>query len=249
MRQVPAKARTHTHLAKQALTDIVAAGTDAQAVEAISLIPSKKSSVILREELADGKNGTSRYSHVISHAWRLVPGGRDLFIALVERSARNGDSDARAWWRVFSDLLPVHQNRVNLDDVSEASGVTPDRIMAVVISTQVRLGMDVGEFVAAVAHPKIVHQTAKSAMRIGGAYADIALKDREHMLTHGKFIPSRGAQGTNVTVNNTAQARADAHALSASQPSVPTFSDSLRPAIMAQREVQQVITGETVDED
>lgn len=213
-------------------------------------MPMSRTGLKLREELADGKNGTSRYSHVLSHLYRFIPGGRDVFIAHIERCARNGDSEARAWWRIFSDLLPVHQDRVNLDDICEASEISPDRIGAMVLGSMMRLNMDTAEMIASQAHPEIVHKTVKSAKRIGGQHAAIALKDRENLLTHQRFLPSRAGYGTSVTVNANSQAAAKAEAQASAQadPSVPTFAESLMAPMEAQREVQEAITIESAEE-
>ena len=154
-----------------------------------------------------------------------------------------GDVTAGAWWKIYADLLPAHQSRVDLDDVCEAAGVAPDQIMAVVVSTAIRMGQDVGDLVAAAAHPSIVRASVKSARRLGGKYAGVALKDREMLYQHHKFVPV--PRGTTVQVN--AHASAHAAAVAANQPTVPTFADSLRGADEAQREVQTKLLVDAVD--
>lgn len=212
-----------------------------EAVQALAVTDVPASDVRRRrllDRLATGEtNGTTNH-HQIATILRFTSGGRATFIGHLERAMRNGDPDARAWWMVYGELLPSQQQRCDLDDVCEAAGVPPDRIMAIAVSSAMRVGADAADYVAAVMHPKIVHQTAKSAMRIGGSHAAIAQKDREMMLQHSKFLPVKGV-GTSVTVNNTAQAAA--HAAAASQPSVPTFAESLRGPMSAQREVQRQI--------
>ncbi len=156
---------------------------------------------------------------------------------MIQRAARNQDPDALAWWKVYQDLLPTQQKAVELDDVCEASGVTPDRLMAVVVSTAMRFGADVADFTASAMLPNLVARTGKSAMRIGGKYASVAQKDREFLFKHHKFIPV--PKGTSVHV--TAQAAAQAGAQS--QPSVPTFSESLMGAI----EGHKVVQGEMIE--
>ena len=172
---------------------------------------------------------------------RFVPNAKRTVLDLVQRAARNGDIQAQRWWMVFSDLREIDQKRVDLDAVCEACGVPPDDFMALIVSTAMRLGSDAADLVASVMHPRVVAQTARSAMRIGGEYADVAQKDRQWMLEHGKFIaPSRGAT---VTVN----ANANAAAAAASQPSVPTFLESIGTASVAHRQIQKAIEGETVE--
>lgn len=178
---------------------------------------------------------------------RYVPKGRQTVVDLVQRASRNGDTAAQRWWIVWSDLREIDQKRVDLDAICELSSVTPDEFMAIVISTAMRLGIDAADLTAAVMHPRIVAQTAKSAMRIGGTFAEIAQKDRQWMLENRKFIA--GPRGTVVNVNANAQAAAAAQ----SQPSVPTFLESIGAAASAQRAVQKAISqtsivdGETAD--
>lgn len=214
--------KTSTFLAKKAL-------------EAVTPVEAKN-----RAALANGEcNDLPQHKHVLAQTLRFVPGGRTTALAYIQRAARNRDPDAQAWWKIFADLLPSHQKHVDFDDVCEASGVTPDRLMAVVVSTAMRAGADAADMVAATMQPSIVRQTVRSALRIGGQFAAIGQKDRELMLQHYKFVPS--PRGVNVSVN--ANANAQAAAAAASQPSVPTFSDSLEGAMDAHREVQ----GELID--
>jgi hypothetical protein len=174
---------------------------------------------------------------VLAAALRFIPKGREVFVGMIMTAASNNDPDALAWWRVYQDLLPAQQAKVDLDDVCLASGVTTDRVMAIVVSTSMRLGSDVSELASNTVLPRLVARTAKSAMRIGGKYAAIAQKDREFIFKHHKFIPV--PKGTSVHV--TAQAAANAGALS--QPSVPTFAESLMSAVDA----HQVVQGEMIE--
>lgn len=186
-----------------------------------------------RNRLSEGDDQGVPNHHILAQTLRFVRGGRLTFVGLIQRAARNGDADARSWWTVFSDLLPSNQLHVDLDAVCEAAGVTPDKIMAVAVSTQMRLGMDAGDLVAATMHPSIVHQTAKSAMRIAGEHADIAQRDREMLFQHHKFIPV--PKGVSFSVNASAQAAAAA----ASAPSVPSFAASLDSATGAHQDIQK----------
>lgn len=170
-----------------------------------------------------------------SHILRLVPQGRNRYLGHVLRAARDGNLVARRWWLVYSELSEAQQRRVDLDAVAVAAGTTPKEMMLVVISDAMDLGHDVAEFTAAVMHPRIVGQTARSAMRIGGEFASIAQKDREWMLQHGKFIPDQ--RGPRVVVN----ANASAAAAAQQQPSVPTFAESVDSARIAHTEVQKRI--------
>lgn len=195
----------------------------------------------LRERLVKGKTNGTRNHHLVAKVLRFLPGGRQTFTAYIERAARNGDSEAREWWSVYSELLPAQQTRVDFDDVCEASGVAPNRILAVAVSEATLLNQYAAELMAGVAQPDIVDATIRSAKRIDGKHALVAQKDRELFLTHTKFLPQRG--GSSVVVNANASAEARAQAAAASQPSVPTFSESLVAPIDAQIHVQKQLTG------
>lgn len=197
-----------------------------------------------REALSkDETNGTHNL-HVLHQALRYIPGGRQTFLELVHRASLNGDGHALSWWKVFTDLLPAQQARVDLDTVCEASGVPPDLVMGIAVSTAMRLGQDVADLVASTTLPALVGRTMESAMRIDGEHADIAYRDRMAMLQHHKFVPL--PRGTSVHVHASATAKAAAAA--ASQPSVPTFSESLDGANEANRDIQrQLMAGEITD--
>ncbi len=191
--------------------------------------------------LAQGKQRSNPNHHLLATALRFVPKGRETFVGCILRAARNGDTEAETWMRVFDELLPSQQTTVDFDDVCEACGVTPDHLMAIAVSTMMKMGSDTAEFVSAVFHPKIVHQTAKSAMRIGGENASVAQRDRELMLQHAKFIA--GPKGVNVNVS----AQANAAAAAQAQPSVPTFAESVMGAQQAHIGVHRKIAANIVE--
>ncbi len=190
-----------------------------------------------RDALSKGLNNGARNHGILALALRHVEGGRQTFVGLLDQAALNQDPDAKNFMFVFNELTVIQQDRVALEDVCEASGLSPDGAMAIVVSTAMRMNADVGDLVAAVTHPSIVRAAAKSAKRIGGAHAAIAQKDRELLFQHHRFVPSK-APGVSVNV----KANAQAGAVAASQPSVPTFRESLTGAADAQRDVQDDFT-------
>lgn len=209
---------------------------------ALSLAPAD---VARRRVLSSGR-ATSQPNLTLSMLLRFVPGGRKMVIDLIQHAALNGDLSAGRWWTVWSDLRLSEQDRVDLNAICEVSSVPPKEFMAIAISTAMELGTDVADLTAAVLHPRVVKQTFKSAMRIGGEYADVAQRDREMVLQHGKFIAP--PKGTTVTVNASAQAAA---AAAAAQPSVPTFMESIRAAQTAhkavQKQLERSVDGEVVE--
>jgi len=199
-----------------------------------------KKSERLRNALADGESIPSKYQ-TTANIYRLVPDGRNRYVGAILYAARNGHPVARRWWLVYSELTEAQQARVDLDAVAVSAGTTPEEMMMLNIATEMKLGHDVAEWTASVYHQKIVSQTAKSALRISGEYVNTAQKDREWMLQHNKFIPDQ--RGPRVVVNASAQAAAAAQ----TQPSVPTFAESVSGASAAQADAQRLIEAEIVE--
>jgi hypothetical protein len=199
-----------------------------------------KKSEKMRDVLADGLSVPEQHQSS-SNMLRFVPKGRDRYLAHVLRAARDGNVAARRWWLVYSELSEAQQLRVDLDAIAVAAGTTPKEMMLIVIGAAMDLGHDVAEWTAASMHPEIVSQTAKSALRISGEYVNTAQKDREWMLQHNKFIPDQ--RGPRVVVNASAQAAAAAQ----TQPSVPTFAESVSGASAAQADAQRLIEAEIVE--
>jgi hypothetical protein len=162
----------------------------------------------------------------LSIAARFIDGGRPRFIALVQQAMLNRIACAEKWWLVYAELTANERAIVSFDDVCAASGVRPSELMANVVAVAMEFEQDVGNLVAATTHPAIVHQAAKSAKRIGGDYAHIAVKDREMLFQHHGFVPVPKAAIVSVHAN--ASATAQAAAAAAVDPSVPSFADTMR---------------------
>ena len=224
-------------MAKRALAEIVSRATpDGSPPAGIAK---------MREDLANGKLLSPRQHHVLARMIRFLPGGRETFIGLLRRAARNGDRDAVSWCLVYDELKPHLQKKVDLDDLSEASGVQPDALLGIVVSTGVRMGTDVSVLVAQSYAPQVVDALGRSALRTTGEDAKIAQRDREMLLQHTKFLPLPHGAAVHVHANANAQAAAAA----AAQPSVPTFAESLEGATQAHRDIQrQIASDHPVDE-
>lgn len=176
-------------------------------------------------------------------AVRYIEGGRQRFLEVVYQAAQNGDPDAVKWITVFADLRPYEQAKVSFDDICAASGVRPSDLMAIAVSTAMEFGEDVGNLVAASMHPKVVRQMAKSAMRIGGANAEIALKDRIALMQHSRFLPIPRNASMHVNVNASSSANAAAAAKATTEPSVPSFAEDMSSLIGPKAQVQRVLEG------
>lgn len=178
--------------------------------------------------------------HALSLAIRYIDGGRQRFIEFVQMAMQNGNPHAESFLVVFADLTPGDRMKVSFDDVCAAAGVRPADLMSAVVACAMEYGTDVGNLVAAAMHPTIVHQSAKSAKRIGGQFAEISFKDRLLMLQAQKFAPVPKSASVHVHAN--ANANAQAAAAAAAEPSVPAFASDLAALTDAKRTVQRQLT-------
>lgn len=175
--------------------------------------------------------------NALSIATRYIDGGRARFIEFVQYAVLNELPAAQAFYFVYCDLLPAERARVSFDDVCAAAGVRPDVLMAEIVSTAMQFGQDVGNLVAAATKPTIMHQLTKSAKRIGGKHAEIAMKDRHEFLrAQGMLVVPKSAQ---VHVHASASANAQAAAAAAIDPSMPSFAASMEALAAPRTGVQQ----------
>lgn len=177
----------------------------------------------------------------LSHATRFLDGGRETFIEFVQLAVLNNDPVACKWWTVYAELPPYPRSIVSFDDVCAASGVKPFDLIPVIVSTAMRLGMDVGNLVAAVMHPKVIAAHVKSASETDGLNPEISFKDRLAFLQARNMAPL--PRNTSINVHANASANAKAAAASASEPSVPSFSNEMN-TLTAPR---QIVQGELVE--
>ncbi len=154
---------------------------------------------------------------------RFVDGGRAKVIETLQTAVLNNDPVACQWWEVYRELPSYPRSIISFDDVCAASGVTPQQLIVVLVSTEMTFGRDVGNYVAAAMHPKVISTLVASAERIDGDYADIALKDRHAFLQSQGFLPTpKGA-----TINVHASASAQAASVAAQEPTVPSFTETI----------------------
>ena len=158
----------------------------------------------------------------LSHATRFIDGGREAFIEFVQLAVLNNEPVACRWWAVYAELPPYPRSIISFDDVCAASGVKPADLVPVVVSTAMTLGMDVGNLVAAVMHPKVMAAHAQSAVDVNGDHPEISWRDRL------AFLQARGAaplpRNTTINVHANASANAKAAAAASAEPTVPSFS-------------------------
>lgn len=184
--------------------------------------------------------------HGLSSAMRFIDGGRERFIEVVQMAMQNGDELATKWFAIYAEMPPYPRSIVSLDDVCAASGVKPFELVPVVVSTAMRVGMDVGNMVAAFMHPAVIAAHVESATRIDGEHAEINFKDRLAFLQARSLAPL--PRNTTVKVNNNVAANANAAAQSLADPSVPAFSDEMHTLTGPRAAVQQqLVEGQVID--
>lgn len=176
--------------------------------------------------------------HTLSFATRYIDGGRDRFLEVVKYAALDNHPAAVAWWMVYADLLQSEREIVSFDDVCAAAGIRPSDFVALIVKTAMEQGRDAGNLVAAFMHPLVVKAAAESAQRIDGAGAEIGFKDRERLLQGAGLFPIPRAMSINVHASANAQAASAAKG----EPSVPSFTETLRHAEGIKSGVQKELT-------
>ena len=180
----------------------------------------------------------------MSRAVSQVPGGRPVVFGLIQLGMLDGLPNCQAWWEVYAQLLPAQRLDVAYEDICAAAGVQPKYLMAEVITVAMENGDNVSTLVAELAKPVIVTQLTKSAKRIGGAYADVAQKDRHAFLQARGFLPAPKNAVTTVQVHASATAAAAAAATAQADPSVPSFAASMEAMRTVRTGVQQQLEEE-----
>jgi hypothetical protein len=161
--------------------------------------------------------------HALSSAVLELDGGRDRFIEFVQYAAQNREPVAQHFYAVYSRLSVDERRTVSFDDVCVVAKIRPVELLAVVTIYAREFNHQMGSMIAAFAHPDIVRQAARSAMRIGGGAAATAQRDREMLFQHSGFTPI--PKSTVVTVNASATAGAAAQSSpQAAEHDVPSFS-------------------------
>lgn len=155
---------------------------------------------------------------------RFIEGGRDAVIDIIQMAVLNNDPAAVAWWEVYRELPSYPRSIVSFDDVCAASGVTPQQLIITLVTTAMNWGRDVGNLVQAITAPKVVTKLVESAQRIDGPHAEIGLKDRHAFLqAQGTLLAPRSA-----TINVHASANAQAASVAEKEPSVPSFTETIK---------------------
>lgn len=173
--------------------------------------------------------------------------GRKKFLEAVYLAALNHDETAIAFWRIWEGLSLEDQRLVPFDEVALLAGVHAHELMSTAVSAAMILGSRTSEMVYASMQPAVVRQMMKSAMRIGGKHAQVAMLDRHKALQHGvgSFLPTPHGQTINVNASSQAAAKAAAAAQSSNDPSVPSFLEDMDELDGPKSEVQTALIAET----
>jgi hypothetical protein len=153
--------------------------------------------------------------------------GRQKFLEAVYLGALNKDPHALAFWRIWEGITEYEQRKMPFDEVALMAGVHAHELMASAVTAAMVLGAKTSEMVYASMQPKVVRQMMKSAMRIGGKNAQVAMLDRHKALQHGAFLPVPHGQTITVNANSKADAKAAAAAAANTDPSVPSFLEDM----------------------
>jgi hypothetical protein len=182
----------------------------------------------------------------LSEATKFI--GRKKFIEAVYLSAQSQDPVGVAFWQIWQTLSDREQNVVPFDEVAMVAGVHPNELMAAAVSAAMLINSQTSEMVYAAFAPRVVRQMMKSATRIGGPHAQIAMLDRHKVLQHGGFLPSPHGQTINVNANANAESKAAAAAVTSSDASVPSFLDDMEDLHPAKDRVQRRLLERTPPE-
>jgi hypothetical protein len=183
------------------------------------------------------------YDRSLSMAVRLMDGGRDAFMRYVHLAAETGDDDAKKFLAIWDTMRQWDREKQSLDAMCVKGGIDRGTFLGTLTKTAFNYGCDVGNLVAAAAHPAIMERTVTSAKRLDSS---IGQRDRMALLAHAGFLPTpKGA-----TINIVANANAVAASNAANSPSVPSFLDDMNSASAARDQVQtSVIARQIMDGD
>lgn len=93
-----------------------------------------------------------------------------------------------------------------------AVGVSPLRILEILVSTIVRMSAQSSAVIAAVNHPRVAAKTVEMAL------TDDGIEDRKVLHTHTGFLPQRAGARTSIVVQQNATATAQAASVAAPPP-------------------------------
>lgn len=139
-------------------------------------------------------NAVAASSHV-THLLRRLEGGERRAIEYLRGS---DTSEARKFISVFDDLTLSRSARdlLPFEAFCLAAGLSPVRMVEVIVGAAITQGAQVGALIAAAAHPDIVQLSVDMAKLPTGE------KDREFQLKHAGFLPQ--PKGNTINVHATA---------------------------------------------
>jgi hypothetical protein len=173
----------------------------------------------------------------ITMATRYIEGGRATVLGYIQLAAMNGNDSAMLWWHAYEGLSKYEQSVVSYDDVCAASGISPKLILMAIAGAGFDANCDIANLLASHLHPRVVEASGKEAITPRG------IEDRKLLMQHQGFIPV--PKGTTINISSSAhsQAIAAAHAAATSDPSVPSFLNSIEDL----GDVNRAVQGEIVE--
>lgn len=138
--------------------------------------------------------------------------GADLTSSWTHYLQASESPDARAILDVYLSLPRSLAVRLPVEAYCYATGVSPLRILEVLVATIIRLGAQASSLIAAVNHPRVVQKTVEVAL------TDEGHSDRETLHKATGFLPTPKGSHTVVQITQNAQASASAQAASVAAP-------------------------------
>lgn len=183
----------------------------------------------------------------VEQACRALHGKRDAVLEFIVFGLNNQESVFQKFWSVWGVLTKSDRLIVSLDDVCAAAGLMPSEFMSSLVKVAMQHNADISELTAASFEPRIIRQMAKSALRIGGEYVEVAQRDRMAMMQQKRHIPI--PRNAAVQVNVKATANAAAAAAATNEPSVPDFLDDMESLQASKDTIQRALIGDVVETD
>jgi len=113
-----------------------------------------------------------------------LPGGKEMFLSMCEIAAREGSTPCEAIVVKYASLSKLDQQKVSLDDITEALNLRAADVLGDVVKTMFQYSMDVSKMLAYVAQPAIVERVIANAKKADPDFHN----DRKLALTATGFV-------------------------------------------------------------
>jgi hypothetical protein len=133
-----------------------------------------------------------------------LPGGwHTAFVILQHIAKRDGDSEEAKLMAAWEETHAVHGTKVTPEDIAQAAGMTPSRMLGIVVEAAHSMKVTTSKLIHALNLDDVMRRAVKEAKTKGG------FKDRERVLAAAGLYPST-SQAISIYNNPTATAQAAA---------------------------------------